>query len=101
MDFRGQTEPNRAFGVVSDGRAPLRRPLTFPVSQEEGSTAVQSLNRGWYRGFLTKIRPRQSLISLSGIFCSTQTNYEKTKVRIIPCSRTPPFPFPAFSPAAT
>lgn len=31
MDFRGQTEPNRVFGVVSDGGAPLR-------VKEEGST---------------------------------------------------------------
>ena len=31
MDFRGQTEPNRVFGVVSDGRIPL-------PCKEEGST---------------------------------------------------------------
>ena len=31
MDFRGQTEPNRVFGVVSDGRIPLQ-------CKEEGST---------------------------------------------------------------
>ena len=65
MDFRGQTEPrNLAIaGVVSDGRIPL-------PCKEEGSTTGEVPQSWVVPRILTKIRPRQSLISLSGIiFC--------------------------------
>jgi len=63
MDFRGQTEPRNLMiaGVVSDGHAPLSR-------KEEGALPL-----GLYPSIVggtadfNKIRPRQSLISLSGI----------------------------------
>lgn len=56
MDFRGQTEPNRVFGVVSDG---ARR---YRVKRRE-APIVQSLNRGWYRGFFEKFVPDRADLS--------------------------------------
>ena len=54
MDFRGQTEPNLPFGVVSDGARRYR-------AKEEGRTKSVSLNRGWYRGFVENSSPTEQI----------------------------------------
>lgn len=61
MDFRGQTELNRVFGVVSDG---ARR---YRVKRREGPNVFPSIVGGT-ADFLKNSSPTERLNSVGGFF---------------------------------